>query len=123
MTEDGIIGKLYLESDVLAFLMHHSLSGKFDRRVVRGFVKTFSLYPIGVLVRMDDDSIAVVIRTNADNPFQPVVKTCDSTGRVKDLSVSANYIVGPATEIFPIRERISKSQMSEMLWQPDCVCA
>lgn len=123
MTEDGIIGKLYLESDVLAFLMHHSYSGKFDRRVVRGFVKTFSLYPIGVLVRMDDDSIAVVIRTNADNPFQPVVKTCDSTGRVKDLSVSTNYIVGPATEILPIRERISKSQMSEMLWQPDCVCA
>jgi HD-GYP domain-containing protein (c-di-GMP phosphodiesterase class II) len=123
MTEEGITGKHYLESDVLAFLMHQASLGKFDKRVVRGFIKTFSLYPIGVLVQLDDNSIAVVTRTNPSNPFQPVVKCCDSTGRVKDLSVSTNYIVGPATETFPMRERINKSQMGDLLWLPDTVCA
>jgi HD-GYP domain-containing protein (c-di-GMP phosphodiesterase class II) len=123
MTEEGITGKIYLESDVLAFLMHQATSGKFDKRVVRGFIKTFSLYPVGVLVRLDDNSLAVVTRTNPNNPFQPVVKCCDSTGRVKDLSVSANYIVGPATDISTVRERIGKSQMGDLLWLPDRVCA
>jgi HD-GYP domain-containing protein (c-di-GMP phosphodiesterase class II) len=123
MTEEGITGRLFLESDVLAFLMHQATSGKFDKRVVRGFIKTFSLYPVGVLVRLDDNSLAVVTRTNPNNPFQPVVKCCDSMGRVKDLSVSTNYIMGPATEASPMRERIRKSQMGDLLWLPDSVCA
>ena len=123
MTEGGITGRHYLECDVLAFIMHQSSLGKFDKRVVRGFVKTFSLYPVGVLVKLDDNSFAVVTRTNPRNPSQPVVKCCDSTGRVKDLSVSMNYIVGPATETFPSRERINKSQMGDLLWLPDSVCA
>lgn len=108
----------YVASDVLAYLVYQTGKGKFDKNVMRALVKTFSMYPIGTMVRLDDDSCAIVVQANPRNPFQPVVRSTDATKRLKDLSVSPNYIVGPAMDGMQDRRRIEKGGMDQVLWVP-----
>jgi HD-GYP domain-containing protein (c-di-GMP phosphodiesterase class II) len=118
MTSPHFLESPYLESDVLAYLLHQTVRGGIDRTVLKGFIKSLSMYPIGSLVRLDDDSCAIVVQPNASNPFQPMVKMYDSTSKVKDLSISNNYIVGPAVEKTSNRRRIEKSKLDSILWRP-----
>jgi len=53
-----------------------------DEEVVKCFINCVSLYPVGSLVKLTDNSIAKVVATNADNITLPVVAIIiDSNGR------------------------------------------
>ncbi len=47
--------------------------GAFDPDVVRAFVETMSIYPIGSFVRLSNGEIAKVLRSNGPAHTQPVV--------------------------------------------------
>ncbi|WP_146675514.1 HD-GYP domain-containing protein [Pirellula sp. SH-Sr6A] len=108
----------YFESDVLGYLIHQAGKGRFDREIVRGLIQTLSMYPVGAMVRLSDDSLAVVVQANPNNPFQPIVRTLESGGRVIDLSVSSLFIQGPAATASKPRKRISKQMLDVELWRP-----
>lgn len=111
----------FLESDSLAYLIHQMTFGHIDRPILRAMIKSLSMFPIGSLVRLDDDKLAVVVQPNSANPFQPIVKLYETGGKVRDLSISNNQIVGPAGETTQKRRRIGKAVLDQTLWIPSDV--
>lgn len=107
-----------LWSDAVAFLCYHASNRRFDARIVRGFVRGLSMYPVGSVVELDDQSIALVIRGNPVNPLEPLVQLLGSDLKA-DLGTSPRYIVGPAKKFLGEVDRISKSTLQELLWRYD----
>jgi hypothetical protein len=46
------------------------------------------------------------------------VKLYEAGGKVKDLTISNNQIVGPAGDLLPNRRRIEKGKLDSVLWVP-----
>jgi HD-GYP domain-containing protein (c-di-GMP phosphodiesterase class II) len=47
---------------------------QFDQHLVRRFVQLLGIYPVGNLVRLNTDEIAVVLRVHAPDPYRPKVR-------------------------------------------------
>jgi hypothetical protein len=47
---------------------------QFDQHLIRRFVQLLGIYPVGNLVRLNTDEIAVVLRVHAPDPFRPKVR-------------------------------------------------
>lgn len=58
----------------MSSLLSYTKIRKFDPEVVRAFLLTMSLFPIGSLVVLEDSRVAVVYRRNGSNYNQPFVK-------------------------------------------------
>ncbi|MCL1908332.1 MAG: HD-GYP domain-containing protein [Holophagaceae bacterium] len=79
-------------------------SGKhFDEGLVQRFIKAIGIYPVGSLVRLDSDHLAVVMRQGENNMLTPLVRIVfdAKTGHrllPKNLDLAApnchNYILG-----------------------------
>lgn len=108
----------FLESDSLAYMIHQMTCGHMDREVLRAMIKALSMFPIGSLVKLDNDKVAVVVQPNAANPFQPIVKLCEMSGKVMDLTMSNSQIVGPVCDNRSQRRRIEKAKLDSLLWVP-----
>ncbi len=79
----------------------------FDPRIVKVFLDVITIYPIGTYVRLNNSAIGVVVSTNPDNPFRPVVRIVRDgqgnkvSGEQIDLAQTniLNIVTGvPATE-------------------------
>lgn len=75
-----------------------SCSGShFDPYLIDAFFKTVSVYPVGVMVRLNDASIAVVIENVSGHMLDPIVKILDShyfeMGDTIDLSKYENLSI------------------------------
>ncbi|MDR0323378.1 MAG: HD-GYP domain-containing protein [Treponema sp.] len=58
---------------------------RFDPNVIIAFTKIIGIYPIGSIVRLNDDSVVRVVSIHTDAPMRPVVKMLmDSKGKVLD---------------------------------------
>jgi HD-GYP domain-containing protein (c-di-GMP phosphodiesterase class II) len=57
---------------VFRFLM--SQQQKFDQELVQQFIKYLGVYPVGSLVKLSNDKLAIVIEGNRINPLKPKVK-------------------------------------------------
>ena len=61
-----------------ACLLLARLAGsKLNAALVKAFVNAITFFPIGSIVRTNRGELAVVIRTNADDPLHPVVELVD----------------------------------------------
>ena len=47
---------------------------KFDRELVEKFIKCVGIYPVGSLVLMNNEHVAMVVKQREDKPLKPVVK-------------------------------------------------
>ena len=65
---------------ILAVLQQNDGS-RFDQRLVRRFSQLLGIYPAGNLVRLDDGSLAVVLRVHAPEPSKPMVRVGQRAGR------------------------------------------
>jgi len=108
-----------LPADALAYLCHNATAGRFDTQVIRGFIKGMSIYPIGSIVELDDESVAMVVRSNLGKPLEPIVQPLKANSKAMDLSNSPRTIVGPSLKHDPSVQRIYKSTMDERLWRSD----
>ncbi|MCL2705570.1 MAG: HD-GYP domain-containing protein [Spirochaetaceae bacterium] len=63
-----------------------SMGKQYDVKVVQALIYTLSLYPIGTKVLLSNNSVAVVIKTNALNPNQPIIRvlTSEEGAPIKD---------------------------------------
>ena len=108
-----------LPADALAYLCHNATTGRFDTQVIRGFIKGMSIYPIGSIVELDDETVAMVVRSNLGKPLEPVVQPLKANSKAVDLSNSPRTIVGLNLKLDPSIQRIFKSSMDETLWRSD----
>lgn len=58
----------------MSSLLGYTKVRKFDPEVVRAFLLTMSLFPIGSIVVLEDGRVAVVYRRNGNNYNQPIVR-------------------------------------------------
>jgi HD-GYP domain-containing protein (c-di-GMP phosphodiesterase class II) len=58
-------------------------SRRFDPAVIMAFTKIMGIYPIGSIVRLNDGSVARVVKVHVNAPLRPVVQMLmDTSGRV-----------------------------------------
>jgi HD-GYP domain-containing protein (c-di-GMP phosphodiesterase class II) len=50
------------------------INRNFDEKIMRAFVFTLSIYPIGTYVGLSNDAVGRVIRTNPEDPKNPVIE-------------------------------------------------
>ncbi|MDR2942982.1 MAG: HD-GYP domain-containing protein [Treponema sp.] len=56
---------------------------RFDPAVIMAFTKIMGIYPIGSIIRLNDESVARVLSVNSNAPLRPVVELLmDKTGKV-----------------------------------------
>ncbi|MFN7290929.1 MAG: HD-GYP domain-containing protein [Pirellula sp.] len=109
-------GQSMVSSDVLAYLCHHASRGKFDRSILRLFVKHVSMYPLGSVVELDDRSAAIVVGSNPLAPLSPIVSI---QGREVNLQATNRTIEKVSTNGLFNSRRVSKDQLNEVLWRLD----
>ncbi|XZE52470.1 HD-GYP domain-containing protein [Planctomycetaceae bacterium SH139] len=113
LTEPLDASEGYLGADSVAYLMHHALEGRFDLRVMKAFVKTVSVYPIGSVVRLNDHRTGTVFRTCGGDSLRPVLRV---EGEICDLQEGTLRIVEPLLEGRSSRRRLPTRLMREVLW-------
>ncbi len=108
----------YFPADVLAHLVYHTKEGAFDREVVCHLLTATSMYPVGSPVELNNDSDAIVYRSNGFDFTHPVVmqKTAQED-IVFDLRNLGQYITKPLQDNRQQRSRrIRMSSMHNRLW-------
>ena len=63
-----------LATDRIKHIMGQQDSTAFNKTLLRRFVNLIGLFPIGTLVRLNTEELAVVTQTHPDDPFRPQVK-------------------------------------------------
>jgi HD-GYP domain-containing protein (c-di-GMP phosphodiesterase class II) len=109
-------GQSIVSSDALAYLCHHAARGKFDRSILKLFVKHMSMYPLGSVVELDDRTAAVVVRNNPLAPLSPVVSL---HGKVVNLEAENRTIEKVSTNGLVNGRRVSKQRINEVFWRLD----
>lgn len=59
----------------------------FDRELVTRFIKCMGVYPVGTLVQLSNQRLAIVMQRNPQEPLKPVVKVIYHTGQRHYLEV------------------------------------
>ncbi len=111
----------YLPADAIAYMVHHTIRGAFDRESMMSFIRTVSMYGIGSRVELDNGDIAVVLRTIDGNSMRPVVRIespNDSTPQIINLVEVSTNIAQPLEDSKrSLRGRLPKAKMDSILWQ------
>ncbi len=80
---------------------------RFDPEVLKAFIRSMGIYPIGSLVLLNNASIARVLETHADAPLRPKIKIIvdefgkhfkDDTGDVLDLLTEKSMFIARAID-------------------------
>ncbi len=108
----------YVPSDALAYLVHHTNTGAFDRDCTKALITAASIYAVGSKVELDDASTAIVLRSSRTDPLRPIIRR-DGGNEIVDLRESHLNIVRPSLDpAYPHRKRLPKSSMTSILWKP-----
>jgi response regulator RpfG family c-di-GMP phosphodiesterase len=113
---DSRYHKRFVHSDALLYLIANASRGRYCPKAVQAMIKSMSVFPIGSVVILDDDSKAVVIRSNSDAPAKPIVRLLSSGHTRVDLQESKRTIVAPFVDPLSGYHRLPKSEMSNLLW-------
>ena len=61
-------------SERILTVLQRNNGTQFDQHLVRRFVQLVGIYPVGNLVRLNTEEVAVVLRAHAPDPFRPKVR-------------------------------------------------
>ena len=61
-------------SERILTVLQKNDGSQFDPHLVRRFVQLLGIYPVGNLVKLDTDEIAIVLQVHAPDPFKPKVR-------------------------------------------------
>jgi len=78
----------------MTILLEEASRGQLDPALVRVFLDCFTLFPIGSFVRLSDDTVARVVRSNGAEHTRPVVVPLQSDGQESTLQVDLGACKG-----------------------------
>lgn len=96
-------------------------SRRFDPEVLKVFIRTMGIYPIGSIVLLSSGSIGRVIENNVDAPLKPMVKVMinergreypDDNGEVIDLYNEKSVFIAKAIDPKEIRPEVPAADAS-----------
>jgi putative nucleotidyltransferase with HDIG domain len=61
-------------SERILTVLQRNDGSQFDQHLIRRFVQLMGIYPVGNLVRLNTDEVAVVLRVHAPDPYRPKVR-------------------------------------------------
>lgn len=76
--------------EAIEYIMGNTDS-KFDKGVVRAFLKCISPYPIGSCVKLSNDETAVIVEQNTSNPLRPKIFMMNTPEHIIDLLYDIDY--------------------------------
>lgn len=79
MTVDRVYRKAYPPNEVVEFIMGAS-GTLFDYEVVKAFLKSIAPYPVGDIVLLSTEEVAIVVDVNRDFPLRPIVRVLKDDG-------------------------------------------
>ena len=80
-----------MATDRIKAILQQQDGTTFDRTLLRRFVNMMGLYPVGTLVRLNTEELAVVIREHPEDPFRPqVLLVRDAQGHDYETAMLAN---------------------------------
>jgi len=82
-------------AEAIARMAAWTKAGQFDPSVFRAFVDTVGIYPVGSLVRLQSERLALVTDQNPQRPAQPFVKVFWSTRKSLPLRVCGLDLSAP----------------------------
>jgi putative nucleotidyltransferase with HDIG domain len=95
-------------SERILTVLQRNNGSQFDQHLVRRFVQLVGIYPVGNLVKLNTDEVAVVLRAHAPDPFRPKVRVlfgpdgsrleipCDiNLWETEASTTSASSVIGP----------------------------
>jgi len=78
-------------SERILTVLQRNDGSQFDQHLIRRFVQLLGIYPVGNLVRLNTDEVAVVLRVHAPDPYRPKVRILfSSDGSRMDLPLDVN---------------------------------
>lgn len=113
---DSKYHKRLVHSDALLYLIANASRGKYCPKAVQAMIKSMSVFPIGSVVILDDETKAVVIRSNTDTPVKPIIRLLNSGHARIDLQESKRSIAAPFVDPLGGYHRLPKSEMNNVLW-------
>ncbi|WP_442511386.1 HD-GYP domain-containing protein [Novipirellula sp. SH528] len=105
-----------LPHNAVGLILHQATRGTFDPEVVRAFLNTESLYPLGSHVELRSGSTATVIRRSAHSYACPMLMREDGE-RVQEDNAE-NRIIRPISSPKIDQMRIPPSKMPTINWNP-----
>lgn len=102
--------------DAMAFLLHQAANGMYDPKVIRAFLKTETLFPLGSEVELSSGEVATVIRRPRDGYSAPVVAYSD--GNRVELEREPIEIVRPIVPAGSEAIRMDQEMMRCLEWTP-----
>jgi len=91
-----------MATDRIRHIMGQQDGTAFNRTLLRRFVNLMGLFPVGTLVQLNTDELAVVTQTHPEDPFRPQVKLItDSKGNKLEAPLLANTWDRDARGEFP----------------------
>ena len=95
LTADRVYKDGMAHVKAFAILLEMGKKGLLDQTLVNGFVKCMGVYPIGSLVKLNSEQLAVVESKNINDPIRPKVKVFYNTKQehflqAKDVDLSAD---------------------------------
>lgn len=113
LTEPLYGGVGFLPADSIAYLMYHTIRGRFDMAAMKALLRVVSAYPIGSLVKLSDQSVGKVVRRATGDPLRPMVRIGQ---QACDLSDSDLEVVQPLENKVQPQQRLPISRFDELLW-------
>lgn len=102
--------------DALGILLHQARHGLFDPQVIRAFLLTESLFPLGSHVQLSNGAVGTVIRRPRDGYSAPVIEV-DAGERV-EVSDAGVKIERPAVSSEMDQIRVPQNEMQDAKFTP-----
>lgn len=116
---DAITGdKSYKKGIPPIAAMRHLMSekDKLDQNLVQQFIKFAGVYPVGSLVKLSNDKLAIITECNRDDPLKPILKVIYST-KLNSLITPKTYnlVNEEFTIASAVREEDYKLNLSKII--------
>jgi HD-GYP domain-containing protein (c-di-GMP phosphodiesterase class II) len=87
----------------------------FDPNVIKAFVQTMGVYPVGSLVMLNDSSVARVLEGSVDAPFLPTVKIIVSSNKSDEKLEKGEVVVLRSQKKYFIIRAVNPKEIEEFV--------
>lgn len=94
LTSTRVYRRAWFSNEAIEYMMGGT-GMHFDHDILKAFLRTVAAYPVGSIVRLSDDSLAVVVENSPDNTLRPTVRLLlpeERKGQQINLSEDRNYL-------------------------------